>query len=123
MYQEISPELGRWADTYPEAAAHAFKFEVLTVQSLSAAGLTVKVRGLTETAFNLIVESKFEALAQAAKLSQRERSVFRLLVMGRSLEDIATILSITRRTVRFHQDNVVDKLGADSREDLIRLIF
>jgi DNA-binding CsgD family transcriptional regulator len=62
------------------------------------------------------------ALADAAQLSERERSVLTYLLMGRSLGDIALILGISPRTVKFHQANVLEKLGADSRADLVRLI-
>jgi DNA-binding NarL/FixJ family response regulator len=54
---------------------------------------------------------------------ERERDVMTYLVMGRAIEDIATILEITPRTVKYHQANVLKKVGADSRLDLIRLVF
>jgi DNA-binding CsgD family transcriptional regulator len=41
--------------------------------------------------------------------------------MGRSLDDIATILELSRHTVKFHQRNILRKLGADSRVDILRL--
>jgi DNA-binding CsgD family transcriptional regulator len=44
-------------------------------------------------------------------------------VLGRSLDEIARILGIAPRTVKFHQANVLQKLGADSRLDLMRLLL
>lgn len=45
------------------------------------------------------------------------------LLLGRSLDEIAVSLGISARTVKFHQQNILNKLGADSRVDLIRLVF
>jgi len=43
--------------------------------------------------------------------------------MGRQLADIATALGISLRTVKYHQANILRKLRADSRVDLMRLIL
>ena len=39
----------------------------------------------------------------------------------RTLEDIAVSLQLSRRTVKFHLSNLLQKLGVDSRVDLIRI--
>lgn len=39
------------------------------------------------------------------------------------MEDIATILHVSQHTVKYHQANVLRKLGADSRIDLFRIFF
>jgi DNA-binding NarL/FixJ family response regulator len=44
------------------------------------------------------------------------------MIDGTSMEDIASELAISPRTVKFHQANVLQKLGADSRSDLLRLV-
>jgi DNA-binding CsgD family transcriptional regulator len=49
--------------------------------------------------------------------------VLDLLLLGRSLGEIATALQITPRTAKFHQANLLEKLGADSRFDLLRLFI
>ncbi|MCZ7680735.1 MAG: helix-turn-helix transcriptional regulator [Sandaracinaceae bacterium] len=70
-----------------------------------------------------LVGARLATLAARAGLSQREQDVFELLVLGRSLVEISTVLGITTRTVRFHQANVLAKLSADSRLDLMRLLL
>jgi len=40
-----------------------------------------------------------------------------------AVADIAQQLGIAPRTVKFHQANVLQKLGADSRVDLLRVLF
>jgi DNA-binding CsgD family transcriptional regulator len=83
----------------------------------------LNVRVIAESELAAIHESKIRELADRARLSEKERTVLAYLVMGRSLEDIGKILEISTRTVKFHQANVLEKLGADSRVDLVRLIL
>lgn len=70
-----------------------------------------------------LVEAKVKLLARRADLSTREQDVLLWLLRGRSPQDVATLLGIAPRTVKFHQANVLRKLGAESRADLLRLIF
>jgi DNA-binding NarL/FixJ family response regulator len=60
-------------------------------------------------------------LVEDARLTSREREVLDLLLLGRNHKDIATVLGISERTSKFHQANLLDKLGAESRIDLLRL--
>ena len=62
-----------------------------------------------------LVDAKAARTAGEGALSERERQVLTLLLRGRGVEDIATMLEIAPRTVKFHQANVLQKLGADSR--------
>ena len=62
-------------------------------------------------------------MAARRSLSKREREVVDLLLLGRSMEEIATALEISPRTAKFHQANLLRKLGAESRLDLLRLML
>jgi PAS domain S-box-containing protein len=95
--------------------------QVLTAEPEDAGRVRVRVRAIENRTLTAIHEAKIAALADEANLSDRERAVLKYLLMGRSLEDIALILDISPRTVKHHQSNVVRKLGADSRHDLVRL--
>jgi len=53
--------------------------------------------------------------AAEIKLSDREISVLRWLAEGKATEDIAEILNIAKRTVDFHINNAVKKLGTTNR--------
>ena len=86
-------------------------------------GARASVRSLTMASLAAIFQAKLDELALRARLSKRERSVFGYLMDGRAVDDIASELSISPRTVKFHQANVLQKLGADSRTDLMRLVF
>ena len=70
-----------------------------------------------------LLRARRERLADEANLSAREREVLDLLLLGRNHEEIGTVLDISPRTSRFHQANVLQKLGADSRTDLLRLFL
>jgi DNA-binding NarL/FixJ family response regulator len=62
-----------------------------------------------------------EQLIERACLTPRERSVLDLVMIGHTHDEIARELGITERTSRFHQANLLAKLGAESRLDLLRL--
>ena len=85
--------------------------------------MRVTVRYLPARVLPDLVDAKAARTAGEAALSERERQVLTLLLRGRGVEDIATMLEIAPRTVKFHQANVLQKLGADSRLDLLRVIL
>lgn len=57
----------------------------------------------------------------ADRLTPREREVLQLLLLGRANTDIATALGVSPRTARFHVENLLRKVGAESRLDLLRV--
>lgn len=73
---------------------------------------------LSTTLEHAIVE-----VARARKLSTRERSVFRGLVLGRSHREIADDLAISPRTVKMYAAHLRAKTEAGSRADLMRLLL
>jgi len=98
-------------------------YVLTTARLLGTDAARVSVRRLTNVALAAISQARLDALAARAQLSKRERSVLGHLVDGRALEDIAAQLEISPRTVKFHQANLLQKLGADSRADLMRLVY
>jgi DNA-binding response OmpR family regulator len=80
---------------------------------------------LRESGSNLevLLLRRREQLALEARLSDREREVLELLLLGRNHQEIGTALGIAARTAKFHQMNILEKLGADSRMDLLRLFL
>jgi two-component system response regulator NreC len=55
-----------------------------------------------------------------AALSQREREVLDLLVLGHTNVEIAALIFLSPRTVETHRANIQRKLGVKSRADLVR---
>ena len=68
-----------------------------------------------------LLHERRQKLMDRARLSPRERAVLEMLLQGATHAEIARELGISVRTSKFHQGNVLAKLGADSRADLLRI--
>ncbi|MGC1953064.1 MAG: response regulator transcription factor [Gammaproteobacteria bacterium] len=65
--------------------------------------------------------SRAQADARLARLTPREKEVMQLVAAGRSNKQIAAELNISHRTVEIYRARVMEKLGAKSICDLIRI--
>jgi DNA-binding CsgD family transcriptional regulator len=99
------------------------RYELLSVSRSGADSTSVSVRRLNVATFTAMLQVRLDELAARAKLSDRERTVLNHLMQGEPIDEIAAALDIGMRTVKFHQANLLAKLGADSRTDLLRLLF
>jgi len=63
------------------------------------------------------------ARTNIARLSGREAEVLKGLIDGRPNKDIAQALSLSPRTVEIYRANVMEKLGARSLSDALRIAF
>lgn len=104
-------------------AAPPHDYVLATAKLSGNDGVRVSVRRLSMASLSAVLQARIDELAGRACLSGRERSVLTQLVGGRAHEEIAAELAISPRTVRFHQSNLLQKLGAESRSDLLRLVF
>jgi DNA-binding CsgD family transcriptional regulator len=103
--------------------AESGEYELVSAIRIGADVTHISVRRLDIDTFAAILQARLDELAARAKLSDRERTVLRHLMAGAPLGEIARALDIGMRTVKFHQANLLSKLGADSRSDLLRLLF
>ena len=53
------------------------------------------------------------------RLTERERSVLKLMALGYDNKAIADTLSITPKTAAFHVANILEKLGVDTRQKVV----
>jgi DNA-binding NarL/FixJ family response regulator len=60
------------------------------------------------------------SLGRPKHLSDRQREVLQLLAEGRPMKEIAEILAISHRTVRFHKYRIMEELGITRDSDLVR---
>jgi FixJ family two-component response regulator len=60
-------------------------------------------------------------LSRVGGLTPREKAVFELLIIGRSLKEIASALDITVQTVWRHRDSVLRKMNTANDVELARL--
>jgi DNA-binding CsgD family transcriptional regulator len=98
-------------------------YDLVTAQHAGPALARVGVVRVTDDALSELMETRFLRLAQERELSEREQVVLQMLLLGRTIAEIGTALGISARTVKFHQKNVLDKLGAKSRVDLLRVFL
>lgn len=61
------------------------------------------------------------AARQLSSLTPREREVFALVALGNPNKRIAAALGTTEKTIKVHRGRVMQKLGAGSVVDLVRL--
>jgi DNA-binding CsgD family transcriptional regulator len=98
-------------------------YRIVEVVPIGEERLKVKTIRLTTAVLSELVQAKVDWIAQEGGLTTREAEVLNLLYVGRSSREIAMLLDITERTVKYHQANVLRKIGADSRVDLVRLLL
>jgi FixJ family two-component response regulator len=55
------------------------------------------------------------------QLTPREREVMALVVTGRLNKQVAGDLDTTERTIKFHRAHIMQKMGAESLADLVRM--
>jgi FixJ family two-component response regulator len=83
----------------------------------------LKSIGSAIEADKLIFESLTQSLSVKQKfdsLTPREKEVFALLVEGLMNKDIAVQLGTTDATIKVHKSRVMDKMKADSLQELVR---
>jgi len=80
-----------------------------------AAGLQI-----ARTNRSVAAENETE-LAFVEPLTDRELRVLNLLADGLSNPQIASVLSISRNTVKFHVSSIISKLGATSRTEAVTI--
>lgn len=84
------------------------------------------LRGVTyvapeiKRAMNEIFMRDPKAVQRPQHLTDRQREVLQMLAEGRSLREIAGILRISYRTVRFHKVRVMEELGVSKNAELVK---
>jgi DNA-binding NarL/FixJ family response regulator len=54
------------------------------------------------------------------QLTSRQREVLQMLAEGRSMKEIAYLLHISRRTVRFHKSGIMEELSITTNSKLVQ---
>jgi len=60
-----------------------------------------------------------EGAGESCTLTERELDVLRLLAQGRTNAHIAQELAVRERTVAFHVENLLEKLGVGNRTQAV----
>lgn len=94
---------------------------VATAHRVSGDTVRVRVCHIDRALLSKLIRARGDSLAVRVKLTEREREVLHLLLLGRSSAEVSKALDISPSTAKFHQANLLKKLGAESRVDLVRL--
>ena len=97
--------------------------EVVSARTISISEIAVTRWNVDSILMSALMAARVDEICANAKLSPREAEVLRLLLLGRSVDDIAKELHIVARTAKYHQRSVLSKVGAESRFDLCRLLL
>lgn len=122
------PILYSGSKSWPRIAVRASRrspggFEVVTAHEPVNDEVEVTVRQLSAEAWKSTLSTKIAQMSNRARLSPRERSVLGHLIEGRTISEMADLLGVQPSTVKFHQANVLRKLGIDSRTNIVRALF
>jgi len=71
-------------------------------------------------AMNEIFVRDPKAVERPQHLTDRQREVLQMLAEGRSLREIASMLQISYRTVRFHKVRIMEELGISKNAELVK---
>lgn len=100
-----------------QGGASGFLFKPFTVQELQDA----LERALHIGAVATKTAVAAELVDRVARLSTRQRQVFRAVALGHSHQKIAQTLGIAERTVKLHRAAVMQTLGCTHLADLVRI--
>lgn len=70
-----------------------------------------------------IRQRRDEIIRRIQSLSERERQVLNLIVKGKSNQEMAGELDISRRTIEVHRANLMEKMAVASVAELMRAAF
>lgn len=108
---------GIWAILPTGASAE----QLIAAMQAAMAGLVVTHRGDIDSTFPAARPAfrPFDELPEP--LTPREREVLQMLASGLANKEIATRLTISEHTVKFHVASILGKLGAASRTEAVAL--
>jgi DNA-binding NarL/FixJ family response regulator len=90
---------------------------VSAIEKVAGGGAFISAEVAEQLALNAMPLA--EGLPHTA-LSDREYQVFRMLISGRAVSDIADDLNLSAKTVSTHKARLMEKMGIDNQADLVR---
>jgi len=97
--------------------------ELVTAIKKALSGKRYLSQRLSERAIDVYIKEMLPArfdINNSLVLTSREREILHYIARGFRNRDIASELSISPRTVEFHRNNIMKKLGLHSQQELFR---
>lgn len=110
-----------------QAGAIGYLFKNVSVDELAAAIRAARIGKptLAPEATRVLIHRTTQQNSQPVPLGQdltsRERDILKLLVAGLSNPEIAERLNLSRSTVKTHVSHIIEKLGVNSRVEVVTL--
>jgi DNA-binding NarL/FixJ family response regulator len=93
---------------------------IRAIRAVAAGGIYLDPRVAGKLVSNVGRSSSAATPARGSELSDRELEVLRMIAQGYSSKEIAARLTISVKTVDTYKTRSMEKLGLDSRVDLVR---
>lgn len=109
----------------PDIAAGPVTHTALSPDTTTAAGPDIPLYIAGEAMSrgqNMQMDEKLDILAEKHRLTVREREVLGHLYMGKTNPEIAAELYISVNTVKKHIKNIYDKMGINSRMEVVHVV-
>ncbi|MBZ5523109.1 MAG: response regulator transcription factor [Acidobacteriia bacterium] len=116
-----------------ELAAEAFrrKASAYVLKTCAASELLIALRAvlrggtylsptISKETVGFLVRRNSEFVEEGARLTERQREVLQLLAEGKSMKEVAAILSVATRTVAFHKYRMMDQLKLRTNAELVQ---
>lgn len=82
---------------------------------------TAETETMHEIYGNEITQAQYnDFVSRLRTLTEKERYIYDLYLQGKKAQEIAAECAISINTVKFHNKNIYDKLGINSRKELLR---
>jgi two-component system, NarL family, response regulator LiaR len=110
-------------ETALQAGAIGYLYKNVGVDELAAAIRSARVGQptLAPEATRVLIQKTTQPMAPGKDLTNRERAILKLMVDGLSNPEIAEQLNLSRSTVKTHVSHILEKLGVDSRVEVVTL--
>ncbi len=125
---ELLGEIKKMAPMLPTIVVSGYANVKMAVQAMKAGAIDFIEKPLSRNALQTIVRAALSKVSQddrsivsIAPLTAIEREVLRLLLEGKSNQEIADIRHRSKRTVEDERKNIMKKLGATNIIDLVRI--
>jgi DNA-binding NarL/FixJ family response regulator len=90
------------------------------IRAVAAGGVYLDPRMTPRVADGLLAGHREAPNRPRVPISERESEVLRLIAVGHSNKEVATLLKISVKTVEVHKTNGMRKLGMTGRVDIVR---